>query len=345
MLKRLVSGIFLLTSCCLAHTALATEVKSKIPPAFVETTTVQDVMHLDQVSSTGTLVSVPGIVVKPEISGRITKIYFKSGDIVPSGAPLIEINPDIVRAQLVKAEADLNLDKLNFERSSQLYKSHDISKSDFDKAQADYSSAKAQVESVQAQLRQTVIVAAFAGKLGISQVNIGDYVNAGQSIVNLQTINPLKVDFSIPEICHSKVAVGQQVSLRTDAYPQEVFIGTVEALESLVNLNNRTLNIRANVPNEKLKLIPGSFVEATLKFSEQKAIMVPQTSVVYSTDGNYVYKVVAGKAEKSPVVLGEKDSNNVVVKSGLKVGDVVVTVGQLKIQPGASVVIVNKKPA
>lgn len=346
MLKQMMKGGFLLVVCCLSTAGLAADKSKAASSAFVETATVQEVVHADQVSSTGTLVSIPGIVVRPEISGRITKIYFKSGDVVQSGAPLIEINPDVVKAQVVQAQAELRLNKLNFDRSFALYQSHDISKSDFDKSQSDYISAKAKVESAQAQLRQTNIVAAFAGKLGLSQVNIGDYVNAGQSVVNLQTLDPLKVDFSIPEICHSKIAVGQQVSLRTDAYPQESFIGTVEAVESLVNQNNRTLNIRANVPNEKGKLIPGGFVEVSLKFADRKLIMIPQTSLVYSLAGNYVYKVVGGKAEKVAVTLGEKDSNNVVVKSGLSVGDVVVTTGQLKVHPGADLIVVeNKKEA
>lgn len=163
------------------------------------------------------LVSIPGIAVKPEISGRITKIYFKSGDSVTIGAPLIEINPDLIRAQLADAQAQSQLTKLQFGRFAELYKTHDVSKDDYDKAQANYVSAQAKVENMQAQLRQTNIVAPFSGKLGLCQINLGDYVNAGQTVlVNLQSLDPLRVDFSIPETYLSKVAIGQTVLLHSD---------------------------------------------------------------------------------------------------------------------------------
>ena len=343
MLKQIVIIVFLLTFCC-SNVALAASKPKTMPPVFVETITVQTTSHQDQISSTGSLLSIPGIIVKPEISGRITKIYFNSGDVVQKGALLIEINPDIIKATLVQALAELKLNKLNFDRSATLYKTRDISKSDLDQALANYSSAKASVESAQAQLQQTTIVAPFTGKLGLSQVNVGDYVTAGQNIVNLQTLDPLKVDFSIPELYQSKVAIGQILSLRSDAYPNETFSGKVEAFESLINQNNRTLNVRANVPNKNGKLIPGGFVEINLQFAKQQLIMIPQTAIVYDPSGNYVYKVVAGKAEKTSVVLGEKNSDDVTIKSGLKIGDVVVTAGQIKISPGAQVILAGSKP-
>ncbi|MBU0744969.1 MAG: efflux RND transporter periplasmic adaptor subunit [Gammaproteobacteria bacterium] len=347
MLKRVLTIVFLGTTFYCPNVILAKQANStKAPPVFVETYVAKTKSYPDQIMSTGTLISIPGIIVKPEISGRITKIYFNSGDMVSEGSLLIEINPDIIKAQLAAAQAKLRLNKLNFDRSSSLYKTHDISKSDFDQAQANYNSARANVDSMQAELQQTTIVAPFAGKLGLTQVNVGDYVSAGQSIVNLQTIDPLKVDFSVPEFYQSKVTLNQQVFLRTDAYPGKIFHGSVEAFESLINQNNRTLSIRANVPNKEAKLIPGGFVEVALQFSVQQLIMVPQTSIVYAPDGNYVFKVVAGKAEKTKVILGAKDSNNVVVKTGLKDGDVVITAGQIKVRPGSAVMVAgNKKPA
>lgn len=346
MLKQILAGGFLLMFFYWPNLALAEKAKPKAPPAIVETATIKTVSYPDQILATGTLLSIPGIIVKPEISGRITKIYFTSGDVVPKGTPLIEINPDIIRAQLAAAQAELKLNKLNFDRSSSLYKTRDISKADFDQAQANYNSAKADVDSKQAELDRTTIVAPFTGKLGLNLVNVGDYINVGQNVVSLQTLDPLKVDFSIPEAYQSRVAINQPVSLRTDAYPNETFSGTVEAFESLINQNNRTLNIRANVPNKNNKLIPGGFVEVTLRFAIQQLIMVPQTAIVYAPEGNYVYKVVAGKAEKAMVVLGAKDTNNVIVKSGLTDGDVVITAGQIKAHPGGPVIAAgDKKPA
>lgn len=342
MLKQIINA----TVCIilLSYTDLVLANSAQIPPAFVEAITAQPTSRQDQVAATGTLIAIPGIVVKPEISGRITKIYFKSGDSIVAGAPLIEINTDILKAQLAKAQAQAQLTRLQFARFSKLYKTHDISKADFDKAQADYNSAQAQVENVQAQLRQANITTPFTGKLGLSQINIGDYVNAGQNIVNLQSLDPLKVDFSVPEAYLSKVAVGQTVLLKTDAYPEETFVGKVEAIESLINDNNRTLNIRANIPNKDGKLLPGAFVETTLQLAlQQNLIIIPQTAVVYAPEGNYVFKVINGKAKKAAVILGTLDNKKVVIKSGIKAGDVIVTAGQLKIHEGAPVVVTKSK--
>lgn len=344
MLKQIIASlIFIIIALNCAN--LASAKPPTIPPAFVETITVQPSSHQDQISSTGSLISIPGIVVKPEISGRITKIHFKSGDVVAAGTPIVEINTDIIKAQLADAQAQSRLAQLQFERFAVLYKTHDVSKDDYDKAQANYASMLARVEHVQATLRQANIVAPFAGKLGLSQINIGDYVNAGQSVlVNLQSLDPLRVDFSIPEIYLSKVAIGQKVLLHTDAYPKEIFTGSVEAIESLINQNNRTLSVRAKVPNKDGKLLPGAFVEVTLQFALlNQLIIIPQTSIVYAPNGNYVYKVVNNKAEKAAVTFGDRDNNNVVIKSGIKIGDVIVTAGQMKVHEGFPVIVAGKQ--
>lgn len=345
MLKRINIFVFFITILNCSCPALAKP--PSIPPTLVEAITIQPGSHQDQISSTGTLISIPGIVVKSEISGRITKIHFKSGDIVAAGAPLVDINTDLLQAQLADEQAQSHLAKLQFERFSELYKTHDVSKDSFDKAQANFISEQARVKNAQAQLRQANIIAPFAGKLGLSRISVGDYVTAGQTVlVNLQSLDPLRVDFSIPEIYLSKVAVGQTVLLRTDAYPKEIFSGSVEAIESLINQNNRTLSVRANVPNKDGRLLPGAFVETTLQFGLQKQlVMIPQTAVVYTPAGNYVFKIVDGKAEKVPITLGDRDSNNIVIKTGIKIGDVIITAGQLKIHEGAPVIVAeNKKP-
>lgn len=344
MLKQIVTCFFLIMVLNPVGLAAAKS-SSAVPATFVDVVTVQPSTRQDQVVATGSLVSIPGISVRPEISGRITKINFKSGDTVAAGDPLVEINPDLIKAQLAQAQARVQLTRLQFERASKLYKTADISKNDFDIALANYDAARAQVEYSQAQLRQVNIVAPFFGKLGLSQVNLGDYVNAGQSvIVNLQLLDPLRVDFSISEAYLGKVRVGQVVSLRTDAYPNETFTGKVEAIESLINQDNRTLNVRASVPNKDGKLLPGTFVESTLQFGlQQRLIIIPQTAVVYTPEANYVFKVVDGKAVKVAVVIGERDSDNIIIKSGIKEGDVIVTAGQLKIHEGSPVDITKSK--
>jgi membrane fusion protein (multidrug efflux system) len=312
---------------------------AKVPPAIVEVVVAKDASYREEISSTGTLISIPGIMVKPEIPGRITKICFKSGEVVNKGEVLVEINSDIIKGQLSEAETNLRLSQLNFIRSIALYKTHDISKADFDRVHANYSASKAKVDSLRASLCQTIILAPFNGTLGLSRVSIGDYVNVGQSIVSLQTIDPLRVDFTVPELYQSKININQKVFLKTDAYPGEIFDGTVEAIDAIIDPNNRTLSVRASVPNNDFKLKAGGFVEVRFQLAEQHLILIPQTAIIYAVDGNYVFKVVDGKAEKVKVVLGIKNSDKVVVRSGLKNGDVVITSGQMKVQSGSSVII------
>lgn len=338
MLKQLTIWAIIIVPLSYNNLVLATTPTE--PPTVVDVITVHPGAHQNQITATGSLISVPGIVVKSEIAGRITKILFNSGEVVTAGTPLIEINPELIKPQLAQAQAQAQFTKLQFERATKLYKTNDVSKDHLDQAQANYNTTQAQVELVQAQLRRANIVAPFAGKLGLSQVHLGDYVNAGQNIVNLQTVDPLRVDFSISEAYISKVAVGQAVLLHTDAYPQKTFTGKIEAIESLINSNNRTLNIRAIVPNKSGELIPGAFVEVTIQLGlQQQIIAIPQTSIVYAPEANYVFKAVNGKAVKEKVILGERDSNNIIVKSGIKDGDVIITAGQLKLHEGSPIVV------
>ena len=313
------------------------------PPAFVETVRVKPVTLEEDIYATGTLLSLPGAVIKAEISGRITKVYFTSGTMVKEGKKLVEINPEIVRAQLTAAEAQFNLSKVNFNRAKALYVSRDIAKADFDQVQADYNSVEAKVKGLQATLTQAIIEAPFTGKLGLSQISIGDYVNAGQNIVNLQTIDPLKVDFSVSEIYQHRVVVGQSVTLKSDGYPAKVFSGTIEAVDSLINQNNRMLTVRGSVPNPDGLLIPGGFVRVTIRLGSRSTIMVPQTAIVYSPDGSYLFKMVGDKAERVKVELGIKNQDSVEIKSGVSEGDVVVITGQMKIMPGARLIDVSDK--
>jgi membrane fusion protein, multidrug efflux system len=346
MLKRTKNMSFLAVLLFLTGITVIAKPKKpfQMPPVVVETVKIQLVTKADEITATGTLIASSGITIKSEIAGKITKIYFKSGDKVEKGMPLVEINSDSLKAGLTEAIADYKAKKLHFDRITSLHKTKAVSKSDLDKAQADYEAAKAKVAGRGADLEQAAITAPFSGKLGLSKVNEGEYVTPGHEIVNLQALDPLMVDFSVPEIYLSKVGVNQKVVLTTDAYPGEIFKGEVEATESLINQNNRTLDVRANVSNGDGKLIPGGFVYVTLQFSERQVFAVPQTSIVYESDGTYVYKVENNKAEKVKVVLGKRESVDVEIKSGLNVGDVVVTSGGIKIYPGATLIdATNKK--
>ncbi|MGB6976682.1 MAG: efflux RND transporter periplasmic adaptor subunit [Gammaproteobacteria bacterium] len=303
-----------------------------MPPAVVAVAEVQEQGWQDQVHSTGTLTADQGIMVKAEVPGRVTRVYFKSGQNVKQGEPLVELDQSILRAQLQLYEAQLHLNELQYKRYSDLYKKHFVSTSDYDTAAANLQSTKAQVAQVQAQLAQMLIKAPFSGKLGLKQVDLGDYVTAGQILVNLQDTDPLRVDFSVPETSLSKVAIGDTVLIRTNSYPDQTFKGKVYAFEASIDPNTRTLAMRANIPNKDNKLIPGSFVDVTLLLGKtQKLWVIPQTALVSSLQGDFVYRAINGHAVKTPVVVQKRSAQQAVISSGLAAGDKVVTDGQLKI--------------
>lgn len=313
---------------------------SAMPPAFVETTTVKQSAVTDQVMATGTLTAIPGVTIRTEIAGRITKIYFTPGIDIVAGAQLIEINPASLQAAVAQDQANVKLTKLNWERAQRLYRGHVIAKSDLDQAQDNLDVAQGKLEQDTAELKKATIHAPFSGRLGLNQVNLGDYANVGQAVVNLQSLDPIYVEFSIPQIYLSKLTVGQAVTLQSTAYPEQKFSGKVCALESLVDVNARSLKMRAAINNHDKKLLPGTFVQVYLVIGAPlKVIKVPQTAIVYETEGNYVYRVIDNKAVRTMVVLGAKDQQDVIVSSGLAVGDVIVTSGQMKVKDGMTVVV------
>jgi membrane fusion protein (multidrug efflux system) len=305
---------------------------------IVNTVKVQYKNYQQKIISTGSLIAIPGIMVKSEVSGRIAKIDFKSGKKVAMGAPLIEINSDILKPQLIQAKAELDLEMKQFDRVAKLFQRHFISESDVDSIKTKLVTDKSKVSQYEAELKQMMVTAPFDGTLGLAMVSLGDYVEKGQEIVKLNKLNPIYADFSIPETLLTAVAIGQTVLLSSDAYPQQVFEGKVVAFDSGVNQSNRTIMVRAGIPNKGEKLFPGVFVKAILLVGKPKKVMViPQTAVIRSADENYVYKVQDGKAKKVKVILGESNADFVIINSGLQINDKVITSGELKVSDGVFV--------
>lgn len=286
-----------------------------------------------KIISTGSLIAIPGIVVKPEISGRITKIYFKSGEKVSAGTPLVGINPDILKPQVMQMEAELSLEKLQFSRKMKLYQKHFISRSELDTAKTNLITDQEKVGQYKAELKQMTVVAPFSGTLGLSMVNLGDYITAGQGIVTLNQLSPLYIDFSVPEIYINEINKGQTVLIQSDIYFHQIFKGTIIALESEIDKSNRSLMVRAEILNNDEKLLPGTFSQVTILLGlPKKVVAVPQTAIIYSSKGNYVYKVQNGKAVKNAIIIGENDADDVIVNSGLEMNDKIIASGNLKVK-------------
>jgi len=319
---------------------------SGMPPAFVTTAIIQKAVWQDSVKATGSLTAYNGIMIKSETSGRVTKIFFKSGDYVKAGTPLVEIYPDIIKGQLKKAEAQLELSKINYVRYEKLYQKGFYTKADLDQAFTNIKSNEGDVDQLKAQLVQTLIRAPFDGLLGIIQISLGDYLTPGKNIVNLQALNPIWIDFNIPESYFTELKIGQGIDMKTPAVPNQTFSGTVSAMESAIDKNSRLVTIRASIPNEKFQLLPGTYGEVTLKLGQpQEVILAPQSAITYSQKENYVYRIINQKAVKTPVTLGERQENNqIIITKGLHEKDIIVAAGQLKLHDGATVSILPSSP-
>lgn len=316
----------------------------QMPPTGVTVATAKTQQWQQQIHAIGTLLANQGILVKSEIAGRITKIYFKPGQAVKAGTPLVQINPDILRAEVNYAKAQLKLSSSQYKRYKKLYSEKAVSKEIFDEKSSDYKSDEAQLAKAEAELAQTTIKAPFSGKLGIDLIDLGDYVQAGTPIVQLQDLSSLRVNFTVPGKMLGKLKIGQSVEVQTASYPNETFTGKVYAFDSTIDPNTRNLSIRVRIPNPKQKLLPGAFVNVTLFVGKkQNVVTVPQTAIVYNVSGDYVYTVVDNKAIKTDVDLGERYQDEVAIKKGLKADDVVVTAGQIKLKNEAPVVIVENK--
>jgi membrane fusion protein (multidrug efflux system) len=309
-----------------------------MPPTPVHTAAVKIQNWQTQFQATGTLNAESGVMLKAETTGRVTKIFFESGQKVKAGDPLLEINPSILKAQLNAAKAQGALSKGSYERALKLYERKVISKQDLETAQANNASDQAKAEQIQAELSQNLVHAPINGKLGLRLFNLGDYVKQGQDLINLQSTDILRVDFAIPGNKIHALSIGDKVTIQTDAYPDKQFTGKVTAIDSAIDPATRTVSVRAEVPNTEGKLFPGNFAQVTLYVGKgQPLVTIPQTAIVYAAENNYVYVVQKNHAVKKNIDIAEQSKTEAGLKSGLQAGDVVVTEGQLKIGDGAPV--------
>lgn len=311
-----------------------------LPPATVEVAPAVQQNWKDEIIATGTISALNGVIIKPEVSGRITKIYFSSGEYVKAGDPLFQIYPDILEAQLQSDQASLALAQVEYQRAAELYQKNVTSKQTLDEQTAKLKSAQAAVLQTQAQLAQHNIVAPFDGRIGLKKVDIGDYVSVGDQLVPLQQMDPLRVQFSVPDRFASLVKLNDTAEITVSSAPDVIYQGNVYALNAGVNPTTRMFSMWAKIPNPDYSLLPGTYVQITLFSGQAKPVIaVPQTAVVYSPQGEYVYTVVNNIAKKVQVVAGQRKDNLVAIKGEIKPGDIVVTSGQVKLFDNTPVTI------
>ena len=326
-----------------ASPAAAPGGKPQGPP--VKVVMVRESAVTDDVTAVGSLLAEESVVIRPEIAGRIVKIHFVEGESINAGAPLVSMDTSDLRAKLAANEADVTVNRQRFERAKNMAGQKFVSQQAVDEANSNLSRAIALKQETLAQLAKAEIRAPFKGMLGLRKVSTGAYLKAGEDIVNLEDIGSLKLDFRVPEAFLSKIAKGQDVNVRVDAFPKETFSGKIFAIEPAIDAQTRTVLLRARIPNAEAKLMPGLFARVNLILERRgTALVVPEEAIVPKGNESLVVKVVDGKAEFVPVKIGRRRPGEVEIVEGLKVNDTVVTDGQIKLQPGAPVTVMGSPP-
>ncbi len=292
------------------------------------------------ITTVGSLRSDESVTIRPEVAGRISAINFQEGQRVARGAVLLRLDPSINEAEVLQARANLKLARSKYERAVDLSKSNFISGQARDEAENNLRVAEAAVALVEARLAKTEIRAPFTGVIGLRSVSIGDYVKEGADIVNLESIDLLKVDFRVPEVYMRQVKAGQPLQVALDAYPGKTFEGRVFAVNPLLDAAGRAVVIRAQVKNADASLRPGMFARVRLITSESTdSLVVPEQALVPQGSEQFVFKVVDGRAVRAKVEVGQRRDGKVEMVSGVTAGEVVVVSGQQRLRDGVPVAV------
>lgn len=311
-----------------------------VPAVVVEAITASTAPMPQTITAVGSLRSDESVTVRPEVAGRVSAIGFQEGRPVAKGATLVKLDPAINEAEVQQAKANLTLAKAKYERAIDLQKQGFISGQARDEAENNLKVAEAALALATARLAKTEIRAPFSGIIGLRSVSLGDYVKEGQDIVNLESIDPLKVDFRLPEVYLKQVQVGQSLQVSLDALPGRSYEGKVFAINPLVDAAGRAIVIRAQVGNADTALRPGMFARVRLLTKEDlDALVLPEQALVPQGEEQYVFRVIDGKAARTKVEVGQRRDGRVEIVKGVAPGETVVTAGQLKLRDGVPVTL------
>lgn len=304
----------------------------------VEAAVVKQDTLVRNIVAVGSLLANEEVILRPEFEGKVVKIHFREGEKVSKGDLLISLDDSIYKAELKQADARLVLSEANIKRISSLRKKGLSNQQEEDTALSELAVNKASQVLAQTRLEKMVIHAPFDGTLGLRSISEGDYLTRGQDIVTLIDSNPIKLEFRIPEIYLSEVSIGQTVTVSVDAFRGESFTGEVYAIAPEVDVTGRSFMVRAKIPNEDNRLVPGMFAQLELVLERKpNTLMIPEAALMPAGDKQYVYRIADGKAVRTEVSLGIRKKDLVEVVSGLEAGVQVITAGQMKIMDGSKV--------
>ena len=334
------------------QTAIAQGASFQPPPEAVTTIVAQQVEWPATLSAIGSVAAVQGVIVSADLSGTVDRVAFDSGRAVRQGEVLVELDTRQERAQLAAADAQRDLARTNFDRMEGLLRDSVISRAEYDRATADDKQTEARVGEIRAAIQRKRITAPFSGILGIRQVNVGQYLSSGDPIVQLQSLNPIYVNFDVPQQAMSQMRRGRDVRIKTDDITGAEFLGRITAVDSVVNSETRNIRVQATLANPEGTLRPGMFVQAEAVLGEGRSVIaLPATAISYAPYGDSVFVVANLKGPNGESYRGVRQQfvkvegsrgDQVGVISGVKPGDEVVTSGVFKLRNSAAVLVNNK---
>ncbi len=304
----------------------------------VETIVVEPTVLESTVDAVGTVLADASAMLRAEVPGQVVERHFEDGEQVSKGDRLFSIEATVLEAELNEAKANVQQSEAAYKRAQELVKDQLVSATEFDTARANYNVSVARQHSAESRLSKTVIRAPFDGFVGLRRINIGDYATIGQELVNVVRLNPLRVDFSVPETLLARVRPEQKINVSVGAFPGEVFEGVVTAIDPQIDVTGHSMAIRARLPNPDLKLRPGLFAQVAVSLAvNPKALMVPEEAIWPIGNDKILYIVKDGVANQRTVLLGDRKPGRVEVTSGLSAGEEVVVAGQMKLFNGVAV--------
>jgi membrane fusion protein (multidrug efflux system) len=319
------------------------------PAIAVEVALARHDTVTDAIAATGQIEAVQSIELRPDVEGRIVEILFREGSEVGKGTPLFRIDDAELQAQVARADADRDLATQSLQRTRDLVAERASSQADLERAEATARSAEASLALLKVRLDRTVVRAPFGGVVGQRFVSLGDYVTTATRLASLQTVNPERVSFQVPERYAAELRRNQTIAFQVAAMRNKTFTGTVDFVDPVVQLPGRTITIKALVPNPKRELQAGMFVDVRLATAQRPdAIVVPEEAVLALQGVTVVWVIKDGKATRRPVTLGVRSPGFVEVLDGVEAGEAVVVGGIEKMSEGAAVtaqVVERTKPA
>jgi membrane fusion protein (multidrug efflux system) len=314
-------------------------------PTSVEVAKVESMTLVDETQAVGSLRSRQGVMLRPEVGGRVKQIFFNDGQRVRKGQLMVQFDDQLPQAQLAQARAELSIAEANHKRNQELVAQNFISQRSLDESSAALEVSRAKLSLAQATLQRLQVLAPFDGITGLKQINVGDYLKDGADMVNVEDIDAVLLDFRLPERFQAKIRAGQKAQLTVDALPGRPFSAIIQAVDPLIDANGRSVGVRGCIDNRQQQLRPGMFARVNAVFgSRENALVIPEEAIIPQGGRTFVVRIIPGDkpevkvSERVAVKVGLRLPGKVEILEGLSAGDTVVTAGHQRLQKDGTVV-------